>query len=229
MKRNRIYSVVAIFLVAVMMDPMSLSADTIDPSYTPDQVVVKDGIKYVCQGGEACVYECVTEKPHIVIPSKVTNRGKSYTVTSIDKCAFYVYDTENGVPTRPVIETIVLPSTIKEIGDAAFRGCKNLKSINFPESVEIIGKSAFMNCNSLVSVELPPRLKKLEYWLFGQCERLKHVIVPASVEEIDKEAFYLCKNLETVTLLNPDTYLHTGGFRHSPDVEVIGGGRIKYR
>jgi hypothetical protein len=38
---------------------------------------------------------------------------------------------------------VVLPKGIKGIGDNAFNGCENLKSINIPNSVKYVGEYAF--------------------------------------------------------------------------------------
>ena len=51
---------------------------------------------------------------------------------------------------RTDITEVVLKTTIKVIGDEAFRGCYNLKKINFPSSLEFIGDRAFRGCNGLV-------------------------------------------------------------------------------
>lgn len=51
------------------------------------------------------------------------------------------------------IESILLPSSLKEIGAYAFADCKNLCSITIPESVQYIGNRAFWRCTSLAQIE----------------------------------------------------------------------------
>ena len=43
----------------------------------------------------------------------------------------------------------VFPDKVKEVGDYAFAGCKNLKSVSMTESVSYISSSAFSNCVKL--------------------------------------------------------------------------------
>ena len=47
------------------------------------------------------------------------------------------------------IERVVLPNSLKEIGDNAFNGCSSLKSIDIPDGVMVIGEGAFSYCEKL--------------------------------------------------------------------------------
>ena len=48
------------------------------------------------------------------------------------------------------IEEIELPDTITEIGDSAFKSCKNLNKVIIPESVTKIDGDAFAECSGLI-------------------------------------------------------------------------------
>ncbi|WP_181817595.1 leucine-rich repeat protein, partial [Metamycoplasma hominis] len=41
------------------------------------------------------------------------------------------------------IESITIPGSVKEIGESAFSGCKNLKEVILNEGLEKIGAKAF--------------------------------------------------------------------------------------
>ena len=51
-----------------------------------------------------------------------------------------------------LVEDLVIPSTVTEIKDYAFRGCDSITSVTIPDSVTSIGDEAFYNCNNLSKV-----------------------------------------------------------------------------
>ena len=116
---------------------------------------------------------------------------------------------------------VVLPSTIKEIGEATF-WCAKISSINFPEGLKKIGQAAFYACR-LEEVNLPNSCQDLGIFMFqlnlelkemhlpngieripnnfaDHCINLSHVNIPSSVKSIGKEAFQGCQRLNDVEL-----------------------------
>ena len=88
----------------------------------------------------------------VVIPSSYNDKP----VTRIADAAFYVGDTyDDDFETRAniSIDEIVLPDTIKSIGEAAFYDQYYLSSINIPDSVTEIGEYAFYGCEHLPTTE----------------------------------------------------------------------------
>lgn len=51
--------------------------------------------------------------------------------------------------------SVILPSTLKYIGEQAFYMCQSLKSIIIPDKVEKISKYAFNGCYYMTTVVLP--------------------------------------------------------------------------
>ena len=50
---------------------------------------------------------------------------------------------------------VIIPGTVKTIGERAFDGCRLLKEIVIPDSVTSIGRRAFMDCKALAKVVIP--------------------------------------------------------------------------
>ena len=98
------------------------------------------------------------------------------------------------------VKEIVLPSTLKYIGEEAFANCSRLKIIEIPEGVEDIGIRAFYNCPSLKFIKLPSTLSWIKYETFSRCESLEEIIIPEGIEKIDGSAFSSCLNLRKVFL-----------------------------
>lgn len=90
------------------------------------------------------------------------------------------------------LESVVLPSTMKEIKASAFEDCSNLTTINIPEGVTKIGDNAFKNCGKLTTISLPSTLTTIGKNAFANCSLLKDVSLPQSVQLIDEYAFENC-------------------------------------
>jgi len=119
------------------------------------------------------------------------------------------------------ITNVIIPDSVRVLGDQAFQGCKGLTEIFIPNNVTYLGVNAFMNCTGLENITIPSAttsvskaafqlcsgLKRviiqdgttsLKEYCFSPCVELKSVIIPESVTEIDRYAFNDCKQLETI-------------------------------
>ena len=105
---------------------------------------------------------------------------------------------KNAMRANGAVCEIIVPGTVRQIGEGAFFNMENLVFISLPDSIEYLGVAAFRGCVSLTSVQLPKGLKKLEEALFRGCIRLKACDVPASVEEFGEAVFRECESLERV-------------------------------
>ena len=84
------------------------------------------------------------------------------------------------------MESITLPSTIKQIGEFAFDGCSALTSIDIPEGVTIIPDYCFVTCKKLNSVTLPTTIKKIGDGAFDECNKLKTISIPNGCERLEE-------------------------------------------
>ncbi len=80
-----------------------------------------------------------------------------------------------------------IPASVKAIGDSAFEGCRNLKTVTFNEGLETIGQEAFYDT------------------------ALESVVLPKSLKTIGNDAFAWTK-ITKVTVKNDDLDISNAGF-----------------
>lgn len=110
------------------------------------------------------------------------------------------------------LEEIVLPETLKTIGNEAFRECRNLVSITLPKSVTTIGKSVFQRCRKLERIVLPELLGELGEHAFDGCDTLQHLSLPQGVVTLPEGLFAHCSRLISVTLPEQLTMIERDAF-----------------
>ncbi len=103
------------------------------------------------------------------------------------------------------LKKIILPNTLKSIGDSAFSGCSNLSEVVFPENLEIIESYAFQNCTSLITLTIPQTTTTILAGAFSGCTNLKTINLPHGLKKISDSTFYNCSSLGAISL--PDTVL----------------------
>lgn len=96
------------------------------------------------------------------------------------------------------VKDLVIPNTVRSIGEYAFQGCIGLTSVTIPNSVESIGFSAFAYCTRLTSIAIPNSVRGLGGCLFNGCESLTSVILGKNVISIGAYSFSDCTNLKDV-------------------------------
>ena len=114
------------------------------------------------------------------------------------------YSSENGVlfnknrtelvmyPQGKTNTSYTVPSSVVNIGEAAFVECQNLKEVVLPEGVENIGKSAFSDCWNFENITLPKSLKTIGEEAFSGCGNLKNISLPDNLTTIGSDAFIWC-------------------------------------
>lgn len=94
------------------------------------------------------------------------------------------------------ISSIVLPSTVTEIGNYAFFDCKELKAIELNEGLKSIGVAAF-ECTSLENVNFPLSLQTISEGAFGY-SKIKSVYINKNISTIDDNPFFGINCLENI-------------------------------
>lgn len=70
-------------------------------------------------------------------------------------------------------ETVTLPSEVKIIGEAAFRGCTALQSVSLPSELEEIHGGAFDGCAALTEIILPESVRVIDAGAFTAATTVK--------------------------------------------------------
>lgn len=96
------------------------------------------------------------------------------------------------------LKTIVWPSTMKKIGDAAFEYA-GLETLTLPEGFNSLGERCFKN-SKLVNVVLPNSLTEIPREAFYNCRRLQTVQMSDNVTSIGVSAFDDCAYLTTMNM-----------------------------
>ena len=169
-----------------------------------------------------------------------------YTVTSIADRAFQsgYYDREQRdwvYTSAGKIKSIVIPGTVKTIGEYAFYCCSTLQSVVLGNGIETINRHAFQ-ANGLKTVNIPGSVKTIGEYAFDECKSLasltlnngietinrhafhtnglKTVNIPGSVKTIGEYAFYNCRSLTALTLNEGLESIEYDVFGHAGITEV---------
>lgn len=107
--------------------------------------------KYSVSNGKAVIQEYDKFNGisgELIIPSSLGG----YPVTEISSSAFH---NNNN------LTCVIIPGSVKKIGDYAFSECHNLETLVLKEGVEEIGEEAFKRCD-LISVTIPRSLSRIK-------------------------------------------------------------------
>ena len=109
-----------------------------------------------------------------------------------------VYKIEAAFEGMKNLQSIKLPSSLREISHRAFAGCKSLKEIDIPIEVQYIGAYAFKECSSLKAITIHQGI--VDYYAFNNCTSLRCVEIKSLSAEIHKTAFFGCSSLYDMKL-----------------------------
>lgn len=107
-----------------------------------------------------------------------------------------------NISNKNLIESITLPSTLKETELYSFRNMPNLKTVIMSDSVELIGGDSFWNCPNLENITLSKNIMRIKRGAFYNCSSLKSIVLPENLVTIENGAFRSCSSLSEVTFNN---------------------------
>lgn len=170
-----------LLLLVMMLLPMVASADAVEI----------DGIYYTLLSAEEAY---VTKNPNsytgnINIPSSISYDGVVYSVTGIEKETFYM---------NSKIVSVSIPSSIKKIGEYAFRMCDGLTSVYIDDLVAWCNISfanndsnplsyahhLYLNGEEIKDLVIPDGMTKIKDYVFDGGSSLTSIIIPDGVTTI---------------------------------------------
>lgn len=172
------------------------------------------------------------ETDRTIAESESSKNYFTYEIIEGDKIAITEYHGSNE------LHDIKIPASIDgrevtSIGDEAFKGLSNIRSVTLPECLTYIGNYAFANCGFLESVTLDnvvsigkgafyncvkldnfgqtcTALTEIGDYAFFGCENLTSAVVGDSLKTIGNYAFYGCNKIERVYM--PDSVEKIGDY-----------------
>lgn len=106
---------------------------------------------------------------------------------------------------------VVIPDSVVKIGERAFEGCTELKSVTTSLNTVKIGRSAFAGFQALEKIELLNGLTEIGEYSFSDCCALKRILLPETVRKIGERAFWRCTALEAINIPE-QAVCYTGAF-----------------
>ena len=98
------------------------------------------------------------------------------------------------------VTSIVLPSTIREIGEYAFANCSSLVNVNIPNNVTEIKEFTFYNCSSLdLNLDEFPNIRSIGYMAFYGTA-FSTISIGQNVVNIGEAAFANCASLYSISV-----------------------------
>lgn len=139
----------------------------------------------------------------------------------------------NGIPVtavadgafagNDVLERIVLPETVRTVGDHAFDGCVSLVEAAFLADRAELGAGVFRGCPALRYVTLPAEQTYLPDSMFENCGGLFSLTLPDTIASIGENALADCPALWKLTLPAGLTDFSPKAVRNTPLKTVAAG------
>lgn len=149
----------------------------------------------------------------VVIPEKVYDGTKEYTVTSIQ---FTFQDNKT-------LEKVTWPSTVTTIPVFMFSGCSSLKAVENTRNVTCIYDRAFENCNNLIELDLGSC--EIYDVAFDGCSKLQSIGESAKCTSVGDFAFRFCSSLEKIDL-SMCTSVGSYAFQSCSRLQSVGNAKL---
>lgn len=163
------------------------------------------------------------EAKGVTVPSNATLDTYDDYVSQISGGGGTSYEEElKGLIDRS-ISAITIPSGVTKIGDGAFYGCTEIKTVGgtgsgadviIPNTVTSIGARGFQ-ASYVTAATFPDSVTSIGTSIFDTCPYLKSVHLSSGITRIENNAFLRCASLETVDIPSGVTTIGQTAFYQS--------------
>lgn len=134
---------------------------------------------------EFCVLtQCINHSflKEVTVPSELNGKP----VTTVDDGAFS-NSPEGGCM---FIEKLIMPDTVRQIGDGFFRSCTGLRQITLPAELESIGNDAFRGASKLESITIGNNCRIIGDFFCADAVSLQFAVFGTGIEYVGQYTFY---------------------------------------
>ncbi len=171
---------------AITKDKTVISRNKSAVNQWQDIVSISDGFDFVIGLHSDGTIVIDSKKEHIGEYSVICDYGKE------------IIQNNTLLSCRPDSEVYQIPASVTSIGEFAFAGCEQLKTVIGNNHIQTICKGAFSGCTSLERVTGFSGLIEIGSNAFNKCFNLTEFVALDSVLKIGEGAFKHCVSLETV-------------------------------
>lgn len=179
-----------------------------------EKIVISEGIEVLGNG----VFMNCKELKEVVMPRTLRRIGTT-DPTGCPKILGTMTKLE-GTFEYTALEEVVIPDSVKYIGEYAFSGCNRLRRVVLPDELKEIKQYTFCWCKNLQEVVFPQDLRVVGMEAFEGCESLKNVVLPEGVSSIEQGAFAGCRSMESIYI--PDSVNEIGGGKGNGFMQTFG-------
>ena len=141
--------------------------------------------------GDQLLYRYLGNESEVVVPSGIKNVDFS----GCDVQSVILPDTIKSIGeyafSSSSITEIAIPESVIKISEGAFSGCTALENVSIPQSILVIEDSAFEGCRNLTQIKIPNGISSIGDLAFAECMSLSVVELPDYIDFIGAKAFFL--------------------------------------
>ncbi len=228
MIKKTIFSCILVLsLIGISFNAVADERPVYSSDYVYDYIILADGTIRICTFFNDRAD--IEDEEILEVPAQIDG----YTVTEIDEATYRREDK---------VKTVILPDTLRVIGDECFYECTELVNVELPDGLEIIGNEAFGQ-SALDRIVIPDSIKQIgrcafrgtkiaefvlpedtefeseKLWYGMYC--LEKAEIPKFMTEIGDESFCMCRSLKEVDIHDDVTSIGEYAFSECESLEAI--------